>query len=280
MKLINPGPSRKGWHRLKTALQCPRRFAFDREAKKSGDSRETSATALIRGSLFHMGLAHYYVQKGESITPSEYFDPYDAMVELVRLQPESVRPVWESHLQLVAEALDAYYLHWAYCGWQVRSVERELTASVVDDVNAETFFYTQRADLVIEDPKTNLWWVVDHKTAGRVTSDTLRTYALSGQFLGYQMLGKSLLGDRWGGVMLNLVQWPSKKGGVPSFTRQAVAFLPHALDQFKKTIIHAETLIKMYDSREPAMWPGSHHETACYTYGRLCEHSRTCGWGS
>jgi len=55
--LIDPGPSRKGWHRLQKVLMCPRLYALsyltDKPVVRKGDPPEP----LVKGSMLHVALA-------------------------------------------------------------------------------------------------------------------------------------------------------------------------------------------------------------------------------
>ena len=174
-----------------------------------------------------------------------------------------------------------YELRWAAEQWEVVEVERELAATIEDKERREAYLYTQRADLIVRNPTTGLLYIVDHKTTSRLTAKTLRRYTLSGQFRGYAFFGRGFLGNKFGGVILNMIQWPRGDGGA-MFQRSDLEPAPHADKTFKDTVIYAERLIRDLTPRhnDPMAWPGVHHETGCWTPYGPCEYHTRCEWGT
>lgn len=275
MRLLDPGPSRKGWHRLQTVLQCPRKYALYVASKATPGP--VSSPALIKGTLLHTALAHHYALKRNP--GAGLFSPLGAIEEQVKRQPNAAE--WDKHAQLVSQTYLQYELRWAAEQWEVVNVERELVATIHDDDRNEAYLYTQRADLIVRHPQTGLVYIVDHKTTGRLSAKTLRRYTLSGQFRGYNFFGRGLLGDKFGGVVLNMIQWPRGDGDA-MFQRSDLEPAPHADKTFRDTVIHAERLIRdmtpKYD--DPMAWPGVHHETACWTPYGPCDNHARCEWGT
>jgi len=210
---------------------------------------------------------------------SEYYSPDEAVALVAERQP-SQREDWLAFVPEVQRVLEAYALHWGAERWEVVDIEKELAANVMDDDWNETYLYTQRVDLIVRHPITRMVYFIDHKTTYRISKKTTGRYTLSGQFLGYQMLGKGLLGDKWGGVMLNMIQWPKDSTVAPDFTRLDLPGAPFAVANFKKTIVQAERVIRSHQgSTDPMAWPGAHHEYTCWTaYGPCSFHDR-CQWG-
>ena len=280
LDLIDPGPSRKGWHRLQNVLQCPRKYALYMAAKAGAMSQFTRAPALIKGTLLHTGLAHRYaIQKAEQEnTEHNFYSPLDAVSAMVEKQPNP--PDWEKHAPLVKQVLLDYEAFWQAEQWEVMDVEKELCASIMDSELVQVYLYTQRADLIVRNKRSGKWFIIDHKTTVRIAPKTIRRYTLSGQFLGYTMFGRGLIKEDFGGVVLNLVQWPSAKKEA-SFQRVTLEPAPFADRTFKQTIIHAERLIQSLTKKhtEPLDWPGVHHETACWTPYGPCPHLELCQWG-
>lgn len=85
--LINSSKSARGWSYYSNYFKCPRLWAYERIAKIDLGS----ADPLLRGSMGHVGLAHFFARTGarqqngfvygvERITDPDYFyDPYTAM---------------------------------------------------------------------------------------------------------------------------------------------------------------------------------------------------------
>ena len=284
-EFINPGPSRKGWHRLQNVLKCPRYYALS-SFSKGQPSTAVPSDPLIKGSLLHMGLAHYYALmrkdqehwKGRD-EGKEYYSPHEAVEMLVADQPPEHQAAWQEWVPLVHRVLDAYVMHWAHDQSMVYYIEKEVQANIFDEERNESYFYTQRVDAVFRHPKTGKWWFVDHKTTFRIMEKTMRKYTLSGQFLGYQMLGQELFGDDWGGVLLNMIGWP-QKGKAPEFERKVLPSAPFALSRFKNTLVHAERVIREHKDLDAMEWPGAHHETACWTTYGPCKYFEQCRLGA
>jgi hypothetical protein len=274
--LLDPGPSRKGWHRIQKMIQCPRLFALSYMTDRPKDIKPP-AEPLIKGSLLHVGLAHHYALQSEEWADKDLYSPHDSIEVLAQEQPVGHRSAWQRYVPEVQAALADYMLHWAAEQWTPQGIEHELCVNVFDEETNKTYFYTQRVDLVWKHPVTEKIWFVDHKTTGRFTPRTVGEYSMNGQFLGYQCIGQEMFGDMWGGVLLNVIEW-SKDGGSPRFERMPIDPAPHAVANFKKTIIRAERTLAKYADTEPAQWPGAHHNAACWPY-RKCKFYETCQWG-
>ena len=275
--LIDPGPSRKGWHRLSKVLRCPRLYALSYKTKQR-TSDVPPAEPLIKGSLFHVGLAHHYGLQSTLYEGKDLYSPAEAIQALAQLQPIGHRAAWQRYVPQMEETLAAYLLHWAAEQWSVEGIEHELCVNVYDDKTNETYFYTQRVDLVWRHPLTGKVWFVDHKTTNRFSSKTVGGYSMNGQFIGYQMIGQKMFGDKWGGVLLNVIEW-GKGGASPTFHRMPIDPAPHSVANFKNTITSAERIIREFEEVEPSLWPATHHESACWPY-RKCKFYETCQWGS
>jgi len=278
-QLLDPGPSRRGWHRLQLVLQCPRKYALYIARKKL--EMPTTAPALIKGTLLHTALAHHYAQRQDP--ERDIYTPLDAIDTqvLAQVNPEE----WSPHAGLVAKTYLQYELAYGHERWEPLAVEKELTATIRDEARDVGYLYTQRADLIVRNPATGLVYIVDHKSTARLTSKTLRRYTLSGQFRGYNFFGQGLLGAKFGGVILNMIQWPDKKGNV-KLERIDLEPAPFADKTFRDTVVHAERLIHDLRDRhgpetvEPMAWPAAHHETACWTPYGSCENHYRCEWGN
>jgi len=279
MKLIDPGPSRRGWHRLQNALKCPRLAAWsarDREAQ----SESCPSAALIKGSLLHVGLAHYYAQKfeGHAHQGSEYYDPVDAITKLVESQPAAHQDQWSEWVPMVTKTLLNYMLHWQNESWTPWEIEKELETTIRDEERGNDFLYTQRVDAVFMHPQNGKCWFVDHKSTFKIMDKTTKKYSLSGQFLGYNLLGMRKYGPNFGGVLLNMIGWGNAKSG-PEFQRITLPAAPFSQERFEKTLVYAERILDDHKGQEPGEWPGVHHETACWTTYGPCKYFDRCHYG-
>lgn len=275
-KLIDPGPSEAGWHRLQTALQCPRKYALNLEKPR------TWSAPLVKGSLVHLGIAHYYARKRALIQgtdPDEYFEPIEAIGRLaIKNYSETREQLWMEHAELCQYTTSQYISHWHAEGWEPLHIEEQFRSHVTDD-EGNRFLYTQRADLIVADSRGKIW-IVDHKTTYRIAPKTIKRYTLSGQFLGYRVLGEKAFGKNFGGVVLNMLQLPKEVGDEIIFKRPTLDPAPYALRTFKQTIINAEKIIRSNNHLDNAMdWPAVHHETACWTPYGACPFHETCQFG-
>jgi hypothetical protein len=275
--LIDPGPSRKGWHRLQKVLTCPRLYALsyltDAPPVRKGDPPEP----LVKGSMLHVALAHHYADGMEEYADKDLYTPTDAVQQLIELQPNDERAAWQRHAKQVCATYADYNMHWGKERWKPMGIETELMVNIFDEKMNRTYLYTQRVDLAWRHPMTGKVWFVDHKTTARWTPQTLSKYSMNGQFLGYQMIGEKKFGDDWGGVLLNVIEW-GKGGGSPTFKRMPVDPAPHSVERFRQSIIRGERTLLEYENMEPKDWPGAHHDGACWPY-RQCKFYSTCQWG-
>jgi len=284
-QLLDPGPSEAGWHRLQTALQCPRKYALNEKTER------TWSPPLIKGSLVHVGLAHYYKRtwarmqgrkpgKGDLKEPlDQWYEPLEAVSRLAMQQAgESGNYLWMEFAELARRVVHEYIQHWQLERWEPLYIEEQFRSHVTDE-KGNRFLYTQRADLVARDPRGKIW-IVDHKTTFRIAPKTIRRYTLSGQFLGYRLLGQRAFGDKFGGVVLNMIQLPQDTKGRAEFKRPALEPAPWAVRTFKQTLIRAEGIINQHKHlEEPLDWPAVHHETACWTAYGPCPFHETCQFG-
>tara|TARA_R100000951_G_scaffold31834_1_gene27201 strand:- start:1112 stop:1948 length:837 start_codon:yes stop_codon:yes gene_type:complete len=274
--LIDPGPSEAGWHRLQTALQCPRKYALGREKSY------TLSDPLVKGVLVHLGLAQYYARMKAKLNgqdPDEFYEPIAGIGKLaLDNYTEDKNELWMEHAALAQHVVASYINHWKFDKWEPLYIEEQFRSHVTDD-EGNRFLYTQRADLIVKDSGGKIW-IVDHKTTFRISPKTVRRYTLSGQFLGYRVLGKRAFGANFGGVVLNMIQLPRTLKESPSYKRPTLEPAPYALRTFKQTLIAAEGIIKQHQHLDdPMLWPAVHHETACWTPYGPCPYHETCQYG-
>jgi len=275
-ELIDPGPSEAGWHRLQTALQCPRKYALSRERSY------TLSEPLVKGVLVHLGLAQYYARKKAALAgedPDRFYSPLEGIGQLaLQNYTEDQNILWMEMAELAQHVVSAYISHWAKEAWTPLYVEEQFRSHVTDE-EGNRHLYTQRADLIVKDNLDKIW-IVDHKTTFRISPKTIRRYTLSGQFLGYRVLGERAFGENFGGVTLNMIQLPRDVKSHPSFKRPTLEPAPFALRTFKQTLLAAEGVIKRYEHLDrPLDWPAVHHETACWTPYGACPYHETCQFG-
>lgn len=272
--LIDPGPSARGWHRIETFLRCPQLFAWKYRTGNSGSGGsgksflDDNKASLSLGSLVHVGLAHHYARLRETQNgrdPNAYYPPVDAIHEL------SLRKDAPAELEARAkEVVDAHIGFYA-------AEDKRIKVLHVEEVFEATFeghHYTARVDLVWE--SAGKVYLIDHKTAGRIEARTARAYATTGQLLAYRWLGTAY-GDRFGGVLLNLMQ----VGDKIKFERPTLEPTPNLVAKFPKLVAYAEAQIAYLDAQElaPNEWPGIPTEHTCFTKYGPCPAREICRWG-
>jgi hypothetical protein len=193
------------------------------------------------------------------------------------LEQKSQEPM--SFIPTAQTIVSEYAAHWAHESSTVLHVEEVFGADIAG------YRFTQRFDLVLQRPDGTVW-VLDHKTTGRIDSKVPTRYTLSGQFLGMAMFGRKVWGEKFGGVLLNLIGCGDVRGSVKSgsctFSREEVNPAPHALRLFPLSVKHARERIEALDASgvDPWEWPKTLSEQTCVTaYGR-CDGYELCRWGN
>ena len=276
--LLNAGPSERGWHRIEGASRCLRLFAW----RESGTLVWKESEPLIKGSLLHIGLAHLYARKRNELAgddPEQYYSPADAVRQLSEIGASEANTahaaaLWRVTVPNIILALNAYEARWQSCSWEPIMVEEELRAHIPKISGDGTFLFTQRADLAVKDAD-GTYWIVDHKSCYRIESKTLRQHILSGQFLGYQLFGRKLWGENFGGVIVNRV----KLSGDYDFDRTVLEPAPSALKVFAKNLALQEQMVGMFEGKPPLEWPAVYSDQTCWgKYGK-CDAFELCQWG-
>lgn len=268
MKLLDAGPSERGWHHFENVLRCPRLYAWSH----LGGMKLEMSEPLVRGSLLHIALAHHYQRIKEEQTggnPNDWLLPEDA-VETLASQESENSPLWRKLIPQVVDAYFAYRNNWLGEAWEILEVEYELRSRIGEGKH----LYTQRADLIVKDHNQKVW-IVDHKTAYRINSKTLRQYIMDGQFLGYQMFGRAKYGKEFAGVILNRVKVSSPY----DFDRRALEPAPAALQDFVPTLLAAEKKMAEFEGKPIREWPMTLSNQVCYgKYGK-CQAYDLCRFG-
>ena len=270
--LLNTGPSPRGWHRLELALRCPRLYAYVYILK----IKLPPALPLIRGTLRHVGLAHYYarlraMQRGED--PEVFYAPREAIQRAAVAIDAEFHGDVASKLALTHADMPGEYA-------TVHAPEEDgleiLEVEHVHEANVGGHRYTARFDLVLKDRNGRIW-IYDHKGAARPDKRTVTSYSLSGQILGLQRFGAALYGNAFGGVRLNFISGDA----LPfKYLRETPAPAPAALAQFPATVRYAEARIAQIEAC-PNPWDveAVFSDVVCvHRYGR-CPGYDLCAWG-
>lgn len=271
-ELLDAGPSEKGWSRIQMVTACPQLYAYRHVLRVPLPVSEP----LIRGSLGHVGLAHWYRRLKawrEEEDPDRWYAPLDAM----RILAERNGPAWLALLDLATRAVQTYVAHHGSREpLRILAVEEQIATEIGGHR------YTQRVDMIAERPDGTVIYV-DHKFVSRIGSKEIDRYTLSGQFLGLRMFGLAREGARFGGVVLNLVGMTGGKeadGGF-AFRRAHPGLAPWALECHGQAVIDAEAEIArlVAEGRDPWRWPKRLNEAVCWTMYGPCAAFDLCRFG-
>lgn len=277
-KLLETGPSPRGWHRLQNMLECPQKWSY---RYNLGMKPSIPAIALMKGSLMHLALAHHYMRKQDADNgiETEWLDPFDAIDLKCQQEPDFV-----DAKNVVQKGMEFYLDHWQFEDqrWKVLEVEKLAYATIDDPVELaedgtpKRYLLTGRFDMILENAAGDVY-VVDHKTTSRLTKSHEQFYAMSGQLLGYEYMARKIFGDRLRGVMLNLVQLGTKN----KCERLVIPPRPFLSSQFEQTVIDAERRIAQLDKsgRDALEYPKAMNELTCFTRYGACAFMDTCKYG-
>lgn len=310
--LLDAGQSQRGTHRSGCMLKCPFLWA----AKYHQDPafadhplirvvRAAKSPPLIRGSLLHIGLAHYYrrvmaIQRNED--PNHFHTPHDAIAFLARredakrsdLTHSDEDPYWQLFVEEAKAAVSAYAEHFErHERGQILAVEQQFRLYVPSegwtlDPRISHYLTTLRMDLCLWRPEG----VVvhdDHKTRGRRDPRQMRGYARSHQFQLLRLLGTMRWGRLFGGVRTNYVTFTHKpdereKGAAGEYKFKYERHEPELLDfrvqTFGDAIRWAEYQEQLLKHLDPWRYPriGNENGGCEHRYGP-CEAAYACDYG-
>lgn len=269
-KIIYTGPSPRGWHRLQLAAECLQKYSWATEKKKQetagGDGKKSPA--LVKGSLIHLALAQHYARIRAGLdSVDDWVEPKRA-VDLISQLEETTQ-----YAQVATDAYDAYVKQYPddHLRWKILEVEELMDVQI-----AGRYRLTGRADLVVEDLGGRIW-VIDHKTTARLTVRHKQFYAVSGQLLGYSHMARVKYGDRFAGLIVNLIQH-----GTPKFERITLPRSPNLESKFERIVVDIEESIERVEAegRDPGDWPKALNELTCYHRYGPCDFLDQCRWGA
>ncbi len=265
-RILVTGPSPRGWHRLQQVLECPAKYAW---GYLDPNKQEKERDPLVKGSLIHLGLAHYYQRQMERQQGRDP-DLYYTAEEAIRLYADIAQGLSAKWADLACKVVATYLQKHGHENWEILAVE-----SLADgQIGGHRF--TGRFDLVYRDRRGRIW-VVDHKTTTRFNSQQRKFYSISGQMLGYRTLAHQRYGADLAGIRLNMIQHT----GEIKFQRFDVSPAPHMLREFPKTVQFAEKMITEHTARskDPRDWPMVNSELVCWHRYGACPHLEKCKWG-
>lgn len=243
-------------------LKCPQSYAYKYILGLEGEDRGP----LIRGTLGHVGIAHYYGRLGcqqHGKDPEVLYEPLTA----VDLMAQKIGEAAKEFVDPVKSAILRYIAHFSNEQMEVIGVELPVQMEFLGEL------MTQRFDLVMRD-KVGKVWIYDHKFVSKVEKKTAARYTLSGQFLEMVHQGERMYGSSFGGVRVNLIAV-----GYDAVLRATPAPAPFALQQFPQAVKDAEDVIRRNQHRDPWHWPRGFSETVCITPYGPCAYTELCRWG-
>ena len=131
-KLVDAGPSTRGWHQFEMATRCMRWWAFNKVDKKSFGL----SAPLVKGSLLHAGLANYYKRKQSGgYLADQYYTAIETVQVMAQAEADKATDLneaslWLSSVPVIISALMDYIEHYEECSWRVVAVEKELIAHI------------------------------------------------------------------------------------------------------------------------------------------------------
>ena len=275
--LIDAGPSPKSLHRVTDALFCLQWYAYRHVAKLPF----ATARPLIRGALFHQGMAQlgartWARQNGQD--PEGYYEPLVG----VDLLAERERPRWGVHVDTergaAKDAITAYQGAFQTERDRILHVEHVFEFVVKGPRTGRTWTYTQKPDVVMQDSYTGEIYIPDWKTfSGHYKEDTLTGYGMDMQFLAFQWWGPRVFGKQFGGARVHLVGLTEPR----VYKKVPVPASPNLVSRFPEIIEDAELTLERLavEGRDPFHYPPAANERTCVGRYGPCPAVQTCAWG-
>jgi hypothetical protein len=243
-------------------LLCPRKYQHQVILKTEGQG---NPKARNLGTALHQALAHHYLKFSmpDYFTDEQLAEPSDAIILSLGKTSEQLKHaqyLWDQYIKTYPWSVDSQQ-------FEVLEVESELFIKIDGED------YCQRADLVTRRKSDGKVYIWDHKTMGGFGQQYgVDQFALSGQILGLQWIGRELYGRDFGGCLINGIR-TSPTNQAQRFFRQEPPASPGAVSEFPLAIIHARKLIAEYEST--GYYPKVLDGTVCHAYGG-CDHLQNC----
>lgn len=267
-QLIPSNYTSMGWSKIGSMMMCPRKYALSYLAPKE-DKQESSSPnpAMIKGILIHQGLAHYYASLIENADTKALYTFEEAMYKKCEQNP-----LWMPYLDACTQTVQEYIFHYTSTGEHDKMNVLHVEKLVKTSIDGHTI--TGRVDMIVEDLRERKVWFVDHKTTNKL-EDQLEYYSISGQMLGYQYMGGKMYGDRFGGMIVNIIK-VSDGDGDAKMHRAKVLSAPNMLQSFPQTVKHSISLMKRFESQPIENYPMTMHELVCFHRYGACRHLNKC----
>ena len=284
--LLDTGSSGEdGWSSSQVYLRCLRKARL----KKAG-YQDGSRAPLIKGSLVHVGLAHYYARlqaDQNGWDPDRYYTPAGAIAKVA----EKNGPAWLEHRLLADKAVAGYQRRMSAYPERVVAVEHlvemEIPTTFGDshpDPNdgelarlrhllacelPPTVTHRARIDLICETPDGR-YVIRDHKTQSNPNARGTAPFDLSGQVVGLSWWGQREYGDKFAGVEIGAVNLTT---GRIDFRTPRMA--PHAVAEWPKM----RTWVEVVKLTARALYAdGMDHPMALSDQGPCLDRYGPCGF--
>lgn len=274
MKLIHTGPSPHSGHKIDKFIKCPQLYSYGELMEPSPLGERVESPALIKGSLGHQGLAHFYRQKQanqEGDDPEQWWAPLRAIEERAAREGGS----WLDFVSIAQTTVEAYMRRMDGQRIVVVGVEENLEATI--EFKGQTWPLTRSADLIVR--VADSYRIVDHKFVGRLNKRTVSRYGLSGQFLDYARMGHAKWGSQFDGAWINFIEWPNS--GDPKIEQMRAPSAPHAVEARGSQLAWAYGARAELERRglDPWDYPKRLHEQVCNGPYGMCKAVELCSWG-
>lgn len=292
--LLNAGSSGEdGAHSFSDANHCLFAWAAGHILGYS-----TTTLALIRGSLWHVAIAHrnrriQAMQQGED--PERWYEPLVAVALAAGATPADERPAWTAEVELISETFRKYNGRYAFdlapeTDRRVIGVETVCEGWFSDPwgrVNADgtprRYRWTQRLDCVIF--TRGYRRVEDAKTTGSpITARVVQREAADPQFHGIAWLGRGWWQDTYAGAVLDLCSWATPRGKSASatdkqFDRPPAPEMPWMVATLPRDVVEIRDWIERLrqEQRDPWHWPRTgRSRSGCDSQFGICPFWRLC----
>lgn len=299
-RFIEGGPGSHGSTYHGRAAECLQQWAYayphesgliDPETGRAPDTRSDLTRALALGILVHVYLAHHYADmgarqpggftfRGEHVQGENQFVPPAKAVkmEAEKIGHKVLKDLAFKDEDLVAKAIlggRVYRREFQFERIKVLGVEEQHEGTIVSRFTGNRYKYNPRMDLEFE--IGGKAWIADAKTTSSNKGDPETQFALDLQFLGMIKLGKKKYGERFGGVLVNQIEFV---GDEVNCYRVQPKFGANALEDWAFSLAWRQDQIRMLiEKGVPAdRWPKAVKQTICVgKYGRCAFHDRCLG---
>jgi len=276
VKLIHTGPSPHSGHKIDKFIRCPQLYSYTELMTPLPLGERQDSPALVKGTLGHQGLAHYYRRKQalmQDEDPNQWWQPARAIEE----RAAQNGGMWLDFVGIAQTTVSSYIRAMDGQNIEVVGVEEVMETEV--EFRDTRWPLTRSADLIVK--VGHLYRIVDHKFVGRLNKRTVDRYALSGQFLDYARIGRARWGNAFDGAWINFIEWPDLASDMPKIQQIRAPAAPQAVEARGTQLAMAYAGREELAKRATDHWdyPKRLHEQICNGPYGLCNAIELCRWG-